>query len=264
MKVLIRAGEALLPAILVLGCTSPAQDRASPGPGDPDRGMELMLVYGCDACHVIPGVEGAVHLVGPPLVRWAERSYIAGTLPNTPEYLIAWIRDPQAFEPGTAMPSLGIPEEDARDMASYLLDLGTARPVGGRSSEPRALLRWFGLRPGVGEGSFHYGGRGDVGDEPAVPMEGGDPDAGRRALDDHGCGTCHTIPGVRSAWGMVGPPLDAWSRRGFIAGALANTPENLVRWILDPQAVEPGTLMPSTGLTPGGARDVAAYLFSLR
>jgi cytochrome c1 len=56
----------------------------------------------------------------------------------------------------------------------------------------------------------------------------------------------------------VGPPLLWWSRRTFIAGELPNTPENLVRWIRDPQAVEPHTAMPTLGLSDAEARDVAA------
>jgi len=80
----------------------------------------------------------------------------------------------------------------------------------------------------------------------------------------YGCGACHVIPGVTGATGMVGPPLDGWSRRVYIAGNLANTPENLVRWIRYPQAVEPGTAMPDLGVNEADARDIAAYLYSLR
>ncbi len=50
----------------------------------------------------------------------------------------------------------------------------------------------------------------------------------------------------------------------FIAGELANTQENMIRWVMDPQAVEPGTAMPSLGLTRAEAEDVSAYLAGLR
>lgn len=92
----------------------------------------------------------------------------------------------------------------------------------------------------------------------------GDADAGRRALVRFGCGSCHTIPGVRGADAMVGPPLNSWSRRSFIAGRLPNTPENLVHWIVTPQTVEPGTAMPDLGVSEREARDMAAYLYKLR
>lgn len=91
--------------------------------GDSDRGRELLDVYGCDACHTIPGVAGAVATVGPPLDDWAQRAYIAGTLVNTPENLIVWLQEPQAIEPRTIMPNLGVSQEDARDMAAFLFNL---------------------------------------------------------------------------------------------------------------------------------------------
>jgi cytochrome c1 len=60
------------------------------------------------ACHVIPGVPGARGMVGPPLTMFARRAYIAGQLPNEPDNLLRWLQDPQAVEPGTAMPNLGV------------------------------------------------------------------------------------------------------------------------------------------------------------
>lgn len=95
-------------------------------------------------------------------------------------------------------------------------------------------------------------------------IAGGDAERGRVALDGFGCGTCHVIPGVRGARGMVGPPLSMFARRAYIAGQLVNQPDNLVRWIQDPQGVEPGTAMPNLGVTPAVARDIAAYLYTLR
>ena len=62
----------------------------------------------------------------------------------------------------------------------------------------------------------------------------------------------------------MGPPLIHWSRRGFIAGELRNTGDNLTTWIMDPKAVEPNTDMPNLGVSEQEARDVAAYLFTLQ
>ena len=93
---------------------------------------------------------------------------------------------------------------------------------------------------------------------------GGNWRRGKQLIESHGCGTCHVIPGVRNAIGLVGPPLVWWSRRTYIAGELPNTPDNLVRWIVSPPSVEPGTAMPSVGLSEQDARDVAAYLYTLR
>lgn len=93
---------------------------------------------------------------------------------------------------------------------------------------------------------------------------GGDPAAGREAFIARGCGACHTAPGVRGARGTVGPPLQRFPQRGYIAGQLPNEPEALIRWLADPPAIIPGTAMPDTGLTAQEQRDVAAFLYSLR
>jgi cytochrome c len=91
--------------------------------GDPARGRAKIGQYGCHTCHTIPGVEGADSLVGPPLDRIASRTYIAGVLTNSPDNMVRWLRDPQGVDRLTAMPNLGVDEQDARDIASYLYTL---------------------------------------------------------------------------------------------------------------------------------------------
>jgi cytochrome c2 len=119
---LVETNASLQPGFAELSSTL-AGSRDLPG-SQPDRGQEaLRSRYGCGACHVIPGVPGAQGQVGPPLTQFARRSLIAGRLPNTAENLVAWIRTPQDFEPGTGMPNLGVGEADARDMAAYLYTL---------------------------------------------------------------------------------------------------------------------------------------------
>jgi cytochrome c len=97
---------------------------------------------------------------------------------------------------------------------------------------------------------------------PATPD--GDPRAGARAIQRYGCGACHAVPGVPGAHGAVGPPLGGLASRQIIAGRLPNTRENLLRWIEDPQAIAPGTAMPTLGVTATDARDLAAYLYTLK
>lgn len=87
---------------------------------------------------------------------------------------------------------------------------------------------------------------------------------GRRLLYSYGCGSCHTIPGVGEADGTIGPPLSGFGNRLYIAGVLENTPNNLFRWIAQPQEVQPGNAMPDLGVTQQQARDMAAYLYTLR
>ncbi len=98
--------------------------------------------------------------------------------------------------------------------------------------------------------------------QPAIA--GGDPGRGQALLQAWGCGACHTIPRVTGANGDVGPALSDLSNRGYIAGNLQNTPDNLVRWIMHPQEIAPGVAMPDAGVPEGVARDMAAYLYSVR
>jgi cytochrome c1 len=93
---------------------------------------------------------------------------------------------------------------------------------------------------------------------------GGDASRGAVDIGRDQCGACHEIPGIQDASGLVGPPLVHFSRRTMVAGLLPNTPDSLVRWLRDPQAITPGNAMPNTGLTDQQARDIAAYLYTLR
>ncbi len=96
---------------------------------------------------------------------------------------------------------------------------------------------------------------------PQVP--GGDPGIGAELIAQFGCGSCHTIPGIREADGNVGPPLTDFAERQIIAGQVPNNADNLIQWIMDPQSIEPGTAMPNLSVTEEQARDIAAYLFQL-
>jgi cytochrome c1 len=97
-----------------------------------------------------------------------------------------------------------------------------------------------------------------------VAFTGGDPERGRQALARFGCPTCHIIPGVAAANGLVGPPLDHFASRVYVGGVVPNTPGNLIAWLIDPPAIDPLTAMPATGISESEARDVAAYLYTLR
>jgi cytochrome c2 len=97
----------------------------------------------------------------------------------------------------------------------------------------------------------------------AEAMTGGDAERGRALLRSYGCQTCHTIPGVDGANGLVGPPLAGIADRAYIGGVLPNAPDNMLRWIRDPRGVDSLTAMPNVGVTPNDARHIAAYLYSL-
>lgn len=98
----------------------------------------------------------------------------------------------------------------------------------------------------------------------AAPVMAVDVERGREALHQYACNACHTIPGVTGSSPHVGPPLRGIGSRQLIAGTLDNTPDNLARWILQTQQVKPGTAMPQLDVAPQDARDMAAYLGTLR
>jgi mono/diheme cytochrome c family protein len=98
----------------------------------------------------------------------------------------------------------------------------------------------------------------------AEPTGSGDARRGKVAIQQYACPTCHEIPGIVGANKPVGPPLDGWSKRGVIAGILPNNAANLERWLREPQAVSPESAMPDLGVTGRDARDIAAYLATLR
>jgi len=87
---------------------------------------------------------------------------------------------------------------------------------------------------------------------------------GQQLLARYHCGSCHSIPGVAAARAQLAPSLQAYGRRSYIAGRLPNRPDTLARWVADPAAVIPGTLMPNMGVSPADADDMAAYLSRLQ
>ena len=125
----MRAMRDVLPVLAFLliltACGSRQLEReaAARTGGHPAKGSGLILKYGCNACHLIPGAPEPRTPVGPPLAGLARRVYLAGAVANRPQNLILWIRDPQAVVRGTAMPNLGVTDQDGRDIAAYLYTL---------------------------------------------------------------------------------------------------------------------------------------------
>jgi cytochrome c len=98
----------------------------------------------------------------------------------------------------------------------------------------------------------------------AAAITGGDPDRGATTISHYGCGSCHAIPGIAGANGLVGPSLGGIGDREYVAGILPNQPVNLMCWVQDPRSVNERTVMPNLGVTPRDASDIAAYLYSLK
>jgi cytochrome c oxidase subunit 2 len=79
------------------------------------------------------------------------------------------------------------------------------------------------------------------------------------------CISCHAINGVPGATAGVGPDLThVASRRQLGAGISENTPENLRRWLKNPQALKPGVLMPNYNLTDEQLTQFGEYFQTLK
>ena len=121
---------------------------------------------------------------------------------------------------------------------------------------PRGYAEWEASVPAAPDGEPPAG---------AVAVSGtaGDAEAGKRAINQYLCATCHRIPGIVGAAKHVGPPLDGIATRKYIAGVLPNTPENMIRWLRHPRRIDPLSAMPDLNVTDKDARDMAAYLSTL-
>jgi cytochrome c2 len=101
----------------------------------------------------------------------------------------------------------------------------------------------------------------------APAVQPGTPEfEGMQLIAQKPCVGCHIIPGIPGATGTVGPNLAGVASRPKIAGGAVNNsgPDDLKKWILNPPALKPGTLMPNVGLTDDEATKIVAYLELLK
>ena len=118
----------LITLLITIACDRPSGSEVKrsatlTGGGDARLGRTDIRKYGCSACHEISGVPGARGLIGPRLDGIGQRHYIPGEITNTPGNLMLWIEHPRQVEPRTAMPEMGVTEQDSRDIAAYLYTL---------------------------------------------------------------------------------------------------------------------------------------------
>lgn len=103
------------------------------------------------------------------------------------------------------------------------------------------------------------------GEKDAAPrVAGGDATVGKKLVEQYQCGSCHAIPDIPASRGTAGPALEGFGRRSYIAGRFPNNADALTRWLANPPAMKPGTLMPDLGVSPDDARHMAAFLYTLR
>jgi cytochrome c oxidase assembly factor CtaG/cytochrome c2 len=140
-----------------------------------------------------------------------------------------------------------------RQIGTPVIEEGNRRGIALAPQTARVLVFLAILLTGCGQRS-----------DSVADMTGGHPSRGREAMRKYGCQSCHTIPGVTGTKALVGPPLAGIAERSFIGGVLTNSPENMINWLRDPPAAAPRTAMPNLGVTEKDARDMAAYLYTLR
>jgi mono/diheme cytochrome c family protein len=205
-------------------------------PGQIARGVWLYRQH-CVQCHGAPGV--------------APEPFALGMTP-TPANLVYTAREWSAAEvfwvvkqgiKMTGMPAwkYRMTDDDIWAIVSFMRELPKISPEQYRAREAE--------RPSAAE---------------AGATSAPNAERGKRAVNQYACVTCHQIPGIVGANAPVGPPLKEIGTRAFIAGVLPNTPENMVRWLRHPQAVNPRSAMPDLGVTEADARDIGAYLSTLR
>ncbi|HEX8619385.1 MAG TPA: c-type cytochrome [Thermoanaerobaculia bacterium] len=88
------------------------------------QGQQLIRQYGCNVCHVVPGIDGAQGSLGPSLAGIASRPTLSeAAVPNTPANLAQFVQNPASLNPQTSMPPVGISDDESRAIAAYLMTL---------------------------------------------------------------------------------------------------------------------------------------------
>jgi mono/diheme cytochrome c family protein len=204
----------------------------------------------CVQCHGAPGVaqgdigKGMQPLPGPlvdALQRWNARE-------------LYWVTRNGIRMSGMPAWEFRLADDDLWDLVALLQRLPRLS-----AQDYQALT----VQGAVGPGPQGSASCGAAAGPPPTGQQGGDVRRGARALYQYACAACHTIPGIAGSRPHVGPPLEGMARRALIAGKLANTPDNMVRWLRHTREVDPLSAMPEMGVGEQDARDMAAYLSNL-
>ncbi|QOV87702.1 PA14 domain-containing protein [Humisphaera borealis] len=193
----------------------PGVDRLKPG--DPARGELLLGELNCISCHAAPDAQRIIPRQAPDLTQVGSRV--------TPQFLTAYLADPQSVKPGTAMPNVFHASEPAAKQGAveflthYLVSLGGP------------------IKTSTEEGS-----------QPQI-------DAGDRLFHTVGCVACH------SPVTKTGKPIDT-KLPSVPLGNLASktTVDQLTKFLLDPHKARPSGRMPQLSLTSDEAKSIAVYL----
>lgn len=216
-----------------------------PDLADQHRQQNGLRIYrvSCLQCHGAPGVAPEAFAAGmtPPPAN------LVDTARNWHAREIYWV-----VRQGTKM--TGMPAWEYRLSDAQIWDV-VAFVMRMPQLSPLDFAQWSAVAPALTSDA--------PGAVAAVATQAGDPEAGRRAMGQYLCATCHQIPGVVGANKHVGPPLNGMATRRYIGGVVPNTPDTMVRWLQDPKQFDPLSAMPALGVTDKDARDMAAYLLTL-
>jgi len=199
----------------------------------------------CVQCHGAPGVAPEPFALG---LTPAPASLVA-TAREWPATEIHWVIRHGIKMSGMPAWQYRMTDEQIWDVVAFMKVLPTLSPADYRDwSQQHAP---WGALPADAAGSS------------SPDLRLADAGAGKQALQQYLCITCHVIPGVVGAHRHVGPSLAGIANQQYIAGVLPNTAENMERWLRDPTKVDPLTAMPDLGVTAQDARDITAFLYRL-
>ena len=225
---------------------------ANEPPGDKTRGKELAGKFECGRCHggldteTIPSTSHCVQchedvMAGkydskPDHKKWKKNVAHLVAVPSLAgagarlkyAWLVDYLMEPHDLRPNLVynMPRLALTRAEARDIATYVTSLAEA------PSEPANL-------------------------------DGADLAAGKKLLNDKGCGSCHTMG--RTDTFTATPKTEERRVAVMLAPDLAHArerlrPDAILAWLRDPQKMKPGTEMPKTAMTDAEANNIVAYL----
>ena len=137
-------------------------------PGDEEKGKKLFETVGCQACHTLNG-KGENH--APDLSNIAQKV--------NADWLVTWIGGPHTYNPKSKMPDLRLNEDDATDIATYLIQFGKKEVIPGLEAKLR---------------------------DPALIKHG------ETVVRRRGCFACHDIKGMEKE-GRIAPELSAFGRK---------------------------------------------------
>jgi cbb3-type cytochrome oxidase cytochrome c subunit len=197
-------------AAFILSRAPEAKFPAVPVQGDAKRGREVFRVSGCLSCHNLAPYPNEV----PKTVDLAFEK--EGTNEHGPdlrgvaskvnrEWLYAWIKDPKSYWPETRMPNLRLADQEAADIAAYMIDdpdgLFHDVPKGWEEKaspiDPEALreqARWFFNKLGRGEIDRRFQGKDP--EHRWDDLEKLKIDVGEKLVLNQGCFSCHEIQGM--------------------------------------------------------------------